>query len=48
MFIEIPVFNANSVYSDQMTHSAASDLGLHCLAINLLGGGEGRFLTKMV
>ena len=28
-FIEIPVFNANSV-------SAASDLGLHCLPMSLL------------
>ena len=37
MFTEIPVFNANSEYPDQMLHSAASDLGLHCLPITLLG-----------
>ena len=30
-FLEIPVFNANSVDSDQTQHDAASDLGLHCL-----------------
>ena len=36
-FIEIPVFNANSVDPDQMQHSVASDLGLHCLPITLLG-----------
>ena len=29
-FIEIPVFNANSVDPDQMPHSVTSDLGLHC------------------
>ena len=31
MFIEIPVFNANSVDPDQTPRCAASDLGLHCL-----------------
>ena len=35
-FIKIPVFNANSVYPDQVPHSAASDLGLHCLPKSLL------------
>ena len=35
-FIEIPVFNANSVDPDQRTYSVASDLGLHCLPITLL------------
>ena len=35
-FIEIPVFNANSVDLDQMPHSVASDLGLHCLPMSLL------------
>ena len=34
-FIEIPVFNANSEYPDQMPHSVASDLGLHCLPVTL-------------
>ena len=36
-FIEIPVFNANSVDPDQMLSSAASDMGLHSLPIALLG-----------
>ena len=30
-FIEIPVFNANSVDPDQTPRTAASDLGLHVL-----------------
>ena len=29
---------ANSEDPDQMQHSAASDLGLHCLPLTLLGG----------
>ena len=28
---------ANSADPDQMPHSAASNLGLHCLPVNLLG-----------
>ena len=35
-FTEIYVLNANSVGTDQMPHSAASDYGLHCLLISLL------------
>ena len=35
--MEIAVFNANSVDPDQMPHFVASDLGLHCLPIVLLG-----------
>ena len=35
-FIEIPLFNVNSVDSDQTPHSAASDLGLHCLPMSIL------------
>ena len=35
-FIEIPVFNANSVDPDQTPHFAASDLGLHCSLMSLL------------
>ena len=35
-FIEIPVFNANSVNPDQMPRSAASDLGLLCLLMSLV------------
>ena len=34
--LEIPVLNANSADPDQMSHSAASDLGLHCLLMSLL------------
>ena len=36
-FIEILVFNANSVDPDQMPHSVASDLGLYCLPVTLFG-----------
>ena len=36
-FIKIPVSNANSVDIDQMLHSAASDLGLHCLSMSING-----------
>ena len=36
-FIEISLCNANSVDPDQTPRSAASDLGLHCLPVNLLG-----------
>ena len=32
-----PVFNSNSVDPDQTPHSAASDLGRHCLSFALLG-----------
>ena len=39
-FIDIPVFNANSVDPDQTLHSAASDLGLHCLPITLFRGSR--------
>ena len=35
-FEEIPELNANSVDPDQTPHSAASDLGLHCLPMSLL------------
>ena len=38
-FIEIPVFNTNSVDPDQMLHSVASDLGLHCLLMSFLWDG---------
>ena len=34
--MDIPVFTANSVDPDQMPHSVASDLGLHCLPMSLL------------
>ena len=32
----MPLINANSVDADQMPHSAASDLGLHCLPMSHL------------
>ena len=32
-FIEILVFNANSIDCDQMQHSVVSDLGLHCCGL---------------
>ena len=32
-FIEIPIFNANSVDPDQMQRSSMSDMGLHCLPV---------------
>ena len=35
-FIEIYVFNANSVDPDQTPRVAASDLGLQCLPMSLL------------
>ena len=31
-----PVLNTNIIDSDQMLHSAASDLGLHCSPMSLL------------
>ena len=34
--VEIPVFNSNSVDSDQTLRSAASELDLHCLPMSLL------------
>ena len=36
MFIEIHILYANSVNPDQTPHSAASDLGLHCVPVFLL------------
>ena len=36
-FIKVHIFNANRVDPDQTPRSAASDLGLHCLQITLLG-----------
>ena len=37
VFIEISIVNANCINIDQMPHSAASDLGLHCLPIPFRG-----------
>ena len=36
-FIEIPVFNANSLDPDQMSQNAASDLGLDCSQCPIYG-----------
>ena len=36
-FLEIPVLNANSLDPDQMSRSAASALGLHCLQMSQMG-----------
>ena len=38
VFTEIIVFNTNSLDPDQMPHSVASDLSLHCFTIILLLG----------
>ena len=35
-FVEISELHVNSVEPDQTPHSAASDLGLHCLPMSLL------------
>ena len=35
---------ANSADPDQMPHSVASDLGLHCLPITLLGVSKTTFV----
>ena len=35
--MEIPVFNANSVDPDQTPRFAASDLGMRCWSITLMG-----------
>ena len=40
MFIEISEHNANSVNPDQTPRSAASDLGLHCLAMSISCGAR--------
>ena len=36
---------ANSVYPDQTPRSAASDLGLHCFSVTLLGSPNYNGLT---
>ena len=41
-FIEITVFNANSVDPDQTPRSVASDLDLHYLTMSLLWGARHR------
>ena len=50
VFIEIRVFNANNVDSDQTPRSAASDLGLHCLPMSTTRKNElmGRVMRECV
>ena len=45
---ETPVFNANSVDSDQKPRSAVSDLDLHCLPVSLLWGARYRWVNRQV
>ena len=47
VYIEIPVVNANIVDSDQTPHSEASDLGLQCLPITLLGVSRLKRVNKV-
>ena len=46
MFCKISDFNANSVDTDQMPHSKASDLGLHCLPISLSWDARLKLVTS--
>ena len=46
MFCKISELNANSVDPDQMPHSEASDLGLHCLPISLLWDARLKWVTS--
>ena len=45
--IEIPIFNAMSVDPDQTPHSAASDLGLHCLLMSLLWNARHKWVLNL-
>ena len=47
-FIEIYVVYANSEGPGQTPHSAASDLGLHCLPISLLWGVRHKLVNSGV
>ena len=47
-FIEVPVFNANSVDPDQMPCSVASDLGLHCLPDTVLGVSQLKWVSPTI
>ena len=47
MFIEIPIFNANSIDSDQRPRSAASDLCLHCLQMSHLRGAGHKWVKDI-
>ena len=41
------MFNTNSVDPDQTPHSAASDLGLHCLPVSLLWDARHKWVKDM-
>ena len=43
-----PLFYANSVDPDQTPHSAASDLGLHCLPISLLWDARHKWVKEYI
>ena len=47
-FIEISVFNSNSVDPDQMPHSVAADLGLHNLPKSLLWDARHKWINLVV
>ena len=42
-----PVFNANIVDPDQTPHSAASDLGLHCLPMSVLWNAMHKWVKEI-
>ena len=44
-FIEIPIINANSIDPDHTPRFAASDLGLHCLPVTILGVSRLKWLN---
>ena len=44
-FIEIHLLPAHSIYPDQTSHSAASDLGLFCLPMCLLWDNRHKWVT---
>ena len=46
-FITISVVNANSVNPDQTPQKAASDLGLHCLHLSLLGDARLKWVKDL-
>ena len=46
-FIEIPLFNANSVDPDETPRSVASDQGLHCLQMSLLWDNRHKWVKWM-
>ena len=45
-FIEIPVFNANSVDPDQTPRTASSDLGLHFLPMSHLWDARLKWVNR--